>query len=108
MLWFSNMQAAGMIPAFLNVDDARPAKEQIAAEYIAGWQHFDYFSHISGVDTPGHAKLHAKAGEDGEPLDPPMPEISRAKLRDETLILFECEWLAIVQPDGSFEVQRCD
>jgi hypothetical protein len=105
---FTNMDYAGILPMFFSETDPRPAKEQIAEQYISGWRHFDYFSHVSDHDVIGQAQLHAKPGTDDEPGDPPMREVSRAELRDETLILFECEWLAIVQKDGSFEVQRCD
>ena len=101
MIMFTNMDVVGFIPEFLDENDPRPAVEQIdtAYQHGGGW-----------MDFKGHELL----GGDGEPYslkypnDPPMRELSRAKLRDETLVLFTSSWLAVIQEDGSFRVARLD
>lgn len=100
MIYFTNQQAAGYIPWFLDEDDPRPAKEQINQNYISGWNEFEGFI-LHDWKKPDRAYL-------SYPDDPPMREKSRAKLRDETLILFQSDWFAIVQPDGTFNVARLD
>lgn len=42
------------------------------------------------------------------PGDPPQYPIARAKLRDETICVYNSEFWAIFQPDGSFEISRLD
>jgi hypothetical protein len=86
----------GFIPTFLDEDDPRPAKEQIDARYISGWQSFKGFT------------LDPKTGIMTYPEDPPLKPLAMTQLRDEQILFYECVWLAIVQPDGSFEVARLD
>jgi hypothetical protein len=102
MFNFTNPHVAGILPDLLSPLDPRSAAEQLQETYAhgGGWSPFARFA-LHDWQQPGQATL-------AYPEDPPMREISRAKLRDETLILFECEWLAIVQPDGRFEVSRVD
>jgi hypothetical protein len=86
----------GYIPQFLHETDPRPAREQIdtAYQYGGGWTPFEGFKMTKrGLEYPG---------------DPPMVLIAEATLRDETLRFYDCSWLAIVQPDGSFEACRLD
>ncbi len=86
----------GFIPGFLDEDDPRPAKEQFNERYVfGGWQPFQ-----------GH-KLQAD-NTLKYPGDPPMRALAQTKLRDELIILYEGEWVAIIQPDRSFEVSRMD
>lgn len=97
----------GFLPEFFDESDPRPAKEQLHENF----QHGGGFSPLAGFslvgdDVPGEALLTYDKGSEDE--EPPLREIGRAKLRDETLIFFDCSWLAIVQPDGSFEVTRVD
>ena len=44
------------------------------------------------------------------PEDPPMRELSRATLRDEVIVLFECSWVAVIQENGkgSYRIARMD
>ena len=100
MLQFTNMDIAGFITQFLSEDDPRPAREQIHENYAhgGGWNKFEGFE-LRNSGTSYGLKY---------PGDPVMREVSRAQLRDETLVLFECSWLAIIQPDGSYEVARID
>lgn len=85
----------GYLPQFLDERDPRPAKEQFDENYCSGWSPFQ-----------GHTML--KNGMLAYPDDPPLHRIAEAKLRDELIVLYECEWVAIIQPDGSFEVARMD
>jgi hypothetical protein len=100
MIRFSNMAAAGLLPSFFSEDDPRPAREQIAEAYDfgGGWQPLEGWT----LDLSRHQAIGRY------PEDPPFREVSRAQLRDETLILFQYAFLAIVQPDGSFEIARVD
>lgn len=85
----------GYIPHFLHNEDQRPAKEQIDAGYISGWIPFKGFT-------------MTKTGDLTYPGDPPMHVLAETKLRDEIIRFYPHSWLAIVQPDGSFEVARLD
>lgn len=87
---------AGWLPAFFDERDPRSAREQLEANYAhgGGWRPYTGFRYTA-------AALYG-AG------DPPMPVMAYAKLRDEQLRLYRGAWLAIVQPDGSVEIARCD
>ena|ERR1700761_2586873 len=91
----ANYGHLGYIPDFLNVLDPRPAKEQFAEKYISGWSPFK-----------GHTKMEDDSLQ--YPGDPPMKPMWKAKLRDETIIVYQHAWVAIIQPDGSYEVARMD
>lgn len=101
MIRFTNREAAGLIPHFLSLSDPRPAKEQIHEGYAhdGGWRPFSVFQLL--LTQNGLAWLEY-------PGDPKLYEISRAKFRSELLILFQFSWLAIIQPDDSFEISRLD
>ena len=95
IIW-TNARAAGGIPSFLNVHDTRPARVQFNENYAhgGGWCSFPGFVRTeNAIQYPG---------------DPPREEIARAKLRDETIIIYQGAWVAIVQPDGSFDIARMD
>lgn len=97
--WQSNI---GLIPSFFSDLDPRPAKEQINERYAfgGGWHPFPSFVVVDPADP---------LVLQGHPEDPPLYAIAEAKLRDETIRLYEPgSWLAIFQPDGTFEVSRCD
>lgn len=82
----------GFLPDFWDERDPRDAKAQAADNY--GWSPFQGFTMQSnGIAYPG---------------DPPMQLIAEAKLRDETIRLYQNSWVAIVQPDGSYEISRMD
>ena len=88
-------EMVGYIPQFVNIDDPRPAKEQLHTAYAhgGGWSKFEGF-------------LMADDGlQIVYPGDPPMRAIASAYLRDEKLVLYEGEWLAIIQATG-FEIAR--
>lgn len=88
----------GFIPSFLSEYDPRPAREQLDQNYAhgGGWS-----------PMPGW-----QLQSDGESLrypgDPVLHPLAEAKLRDETIRFYDCAFVAIFQPDGSFEVDRLD
>lgn len=86
----------GYIPGWLHEADPRPAKEQIGSNYISGWHPFEGF-----VFDPVKQTLKY-------PEDPAYTPLAKAQLRDETIIFYQHAWVAIVQPDNSFEVARID
>lgn len=94
----ATIEHAGYIPNWLNdEDDPRPAKEQLNDGYAfaGGWQPFKGF----------------KLAEDDSltyPGDPPQHPIIEFKIRDERVLLYQHAWVAIIQPDRSFEVCRMD
>lgn len=85
----------GFIPSFLSEDDPRPAKEQFNENYISGWSPLRSFTM-----GKGHVLNH--------PEDPPMRPLARLQFREELILFYEYAWVAVVQPDGSFEVSRLD
>lgn len=103
--------AMQLINEIFQDDDPRDAKEQLAERYDT--YHMECgtrgFRLQGNWRTPGEAVI--QFWEDGvaeDAQDSPLPEIARATLRDETLILMVYDWLVIVQPDGAFEVTRVD
>ncbi len=105
MIRFTNPQHVGpYLPHFWDEADPRPAKEQADTAYpFGGWQSFKGFTLSSSIEQRLTGPINLCY-----PGDPPMPELSRAKLRDETIILFPSDWVVILQPDFSFEVSRMD
>lgn len=97
----NNVSRMGIVPAFLSAHDPRPMAEQLneGYEHGGGWVPSSGFTLKNG--DVGKAEL-TFAGE------PPMFEYARATMRDETLIMFDYSFFAIVQNDGSFEVCRMD
>lgn len=86
----------GLIPHFLFEDDQRPAKEQFNERYVfGGWSPFLGFKLRSdnSLKYPG---------------DPAMMPLAQTKLRDELVVFYDHAWVAIIQPDRSFEVCRMD
>lgn len=90
----------GHLPDFLNAEDPRPAVAQLDSGYqfAGGWdpQHTARFRF-----NPQSETLHW-------PGDPVMTPLARARLREETILLFPHSWVLVYQPDGKFEVARMD
>jgi len=87
----------GFIPSFLNSADPRSAREQLDTAYVhgGGWSPF-----------PGFKML--PSGNIQFPGDPETQLLFEAKLHDELIRVYTSAWVAIVQPDGSFEISRMD
>jgi len=88
--------ALGIVPEFFSEHDPAPAREQIEKNYQhgGGWNPFPGFTMTDvGLRYPG---------------DPIMQVLAEANLRDETIRFYDHSWLAIIQPDGSYEIARVD
>jgi hypothetical protein len=88
----------GFVPYFFSQHDGRPAKEQINEEYAhgGGWRPLEgwvFNEKDASIKYPG---------------DPKLKPIAWTTLRDERLFFYDMAWLAVVQPDGSYEVGRLD
>jgi hypothetical protein len=97
------MDLLGFIPSFLNEDDPRPAREQLDEGYgfAGGWCPFAGFTMLPN----GNLSFRS---EPGEPDDPETLPLAETKLRDETIRVYEHAWVAVIQPDGSYEIARMD
>jgi len=91
---WTNPDALGFLPGFLNAEDARPACEQLDANYGYGghWR-------AGKIDAEGTYRY---------PGDPPLRWAARATLRDETILFYPYAFVAVIQPDGSNVMQRMD
>ena len=89
-------EALGFLPGMLSETDPRPAREQLDANYAhgGGWRPLPKFTITDkGLVYPG---------------DPPLPLLAEALLRDELIRVYVHSWVAVIQPDGSYEVSRMD
>jgi hypothetical protein len=100
-IW-TNIEEVGYLIEIISDRDPRTVREQIESNYAhgGGWNPLSGFS------------LHLNQGigcaELCYPGDPPMRERSRTHIRDELVIVFTYDWVAVVQNDGSFAVTRMD
>lgn len=95
----------GLIPSFLDANDPRKASEQIEDRYSfgGGW------SPLAGFKmNPDRSLQYVSPGVPDDEQDPPLQVLAEGKLRDETILFYRHAWVAIVQPDGSFEASRID
>lgn len=100
MIWIMKHPRAhpdmlGFIPSFLDESDPRPARDQFNERYWPGWIPFDGFTMLENGDL-------------SYPSDPPTRLIAETNLRDEIIRFYEHSWVAIIQPNKSFEVCRVD
>lgn len=95
----------GYIPEFLSVADPRPAQQQLHENYAhgGGWNDFQGFKLHGGGDEGGDEEYSLEY-----PGDPAYHEVGRAKLRAETVVVFQHAWVAVIQPDGSHRIARMD
>lgn len=90
------MDMLGFLPSFLSDNDPEPAAKQFDRNYpFGGWDPFKGFTlqKDNSLTYPG---------------DPPMKPLAYTKLRDELVVFYPHAWVAIIQPDRSFEVCRMD
>lgn len=85
----------GILPAFLDEDDPRSAREQFDAKYCSGWWP------IRGATITANQEMQY-------PGDPDSPPLARTTFRDETIVFYEYALVAIIQTDGTAEVARMD
>jgi hypothetical protein len=87
----------GFLPLMFSAADPRSAREQVDDNYAHG-----------GGFRAFHGFTMLPNGDLSYPGDPPARLLAETKLRDETIRLFEHAWVAIIQPDGTWEVCRMD
>ena len=94
----------GLLPFFLDEEDARPAREQLDANYQhgGGWRPFDGFKMKGDVDSNLESVVLAFPG------DPPLHLIAIMALRLELVMVFEHGWVCILQSSGDHEIARMD
>lgn len=87
----------GMICEWLSPNNPSPARDQLNQAYGhgGGWQPFKGFT----LETDNSLTY---------PGDPPQRPIAEMRLRDELIVQYNHAWVAIIQPDRSFEVCRMD
>lgn len=86
----------GYLPSFIHNDDLRPASEQFNERYVyGGWSPIKKFTKLARdyLSYPG---------------DPSLPPIAERNLRAERIVMYPHSLVAIIQPDGTFEVARMD
>jgi len=94
---FNSEYHLGWIPTFLNENDPDPAWRQIDKNYGhgGGWNPQNGFRM-----TASRSLLY--------PGDPPMVALAVAQLREEKIYVYDYGYVAILQPDGLYEVARVD
>lgn len=87
----------GYIPLFIMDEDPRPAREQFQANYAhhGGWRPIKGF-------TKNDRDFIQYLG------DPALPALAERKLRDERIVFYPGALVAVIQPDGSYEVAKLD
>jgi hypothetical protein len=86
----------GHLPGFLSEADGRTAAEQFNDRYqFGGWRPLNGFKlkEDNSLEYPG---------------DQPLKPLAHVRLRDELVVLYRHDWVAVIQPDRSFEVCRMD
>jgi len=95
----ATIEHAGSIPYMLSDDSSLSIREQLDVGYRhgGGWQPFRGFELLAddSLSYPG---------------DPPQRPILEFQVegRDQRVLLYEHSWVAIINPDRSFEVCRMD
>ena len=87
----------GLIPGMLDDQDPRSAREQLDA----GYRHGGGWLPVRGFTMGEDLTLHY-------PGDPPYRALARCALRMERIVFYPLAFVAIIQPDLSFEVCRMD
>jgi hypothetical protein len=88
----ATIEHLGFIPGFLDEADPRAAREQFDEHYVSGWHPLPKFR------LDGERLLY--------PGDPPLRPYARINFREEAILIYEGDFVVIVQPDGSFEGAR--
>lgn len=92
-----SLEVWGIIPGFLDENDLRPAQEQINERYIGGW-----------MDAPEGLKLDLTRKVLTYKGDPDSQLLGLLHFRNELLMMFEHEWVCILQKDASYRIARLD
>jgi hypothetical protein len=89
------MAHLGYIPEWLNQNDPRPAREQLDSGYFVGFQPFNEFT----LNPDNSLKY---------PGDPALPARAEYQLRNELVVFYDHDWVAVIQPNRTFVVARMD
>lgn len=92
----ATLEVFGGIPFMLSEHDQRPVREQLDN----GYRHGGGWSAMHGHTMQGDTLFF--------PGDPPFEPLAELRVRDERIVIYDYSIVAIVQPDGSFEVARMD
>lgn len=103
MIQFERLRASSIdwvgpyLPHWFNPNVEETAQQAIHRHYGhgGGWQPFHGF-----VMGPGNALAY--------PGDPKLYPVARATFRGQEIYVYEHSWIAVVNPDGSYEVCRVD
>lgn len=87
----------GFIPTFISENDPRSAREQFDANYAHGG---GWYPMSKWKLNPDNSLKY--------PEDPPLEPWAMMQLRHESIFMYASGFVAIVQPDRSFEVARLD
>lgn len=107
----------GLIPFFLSEKDDRPAREQIDHHYQhgGGWRPINgfklnaKFTKLDKTSSPFVMSRQLGVKYPGDPMLKPLAVARMMNLkRDETLVFYDGSFLAIFQPDFTFEIARLD
>jgi hypothetical protein len=103
----------GLVPFFVSQVDPRPCKEQIDENYQhgGGWRSIDGFKiehELSPLEKVTSPYVMAQRLTLKYPGDDPLTPVAVAQNHNETLVLYDGAFLAIFQPDYSFEIARLD
>lgn len=86
----------GFIPQWLDEADPRDAKTQLDEGYGYGGMWRNDKMTIDKDDRLIY------------PGDPPQEPLAETRLHGQRIILYPCSFVAVIEPDGSFLVQRMD
>jgi hypothetical protein len=89
------LEDLGLISGMLDVSNPAPARDQFNANYQhgGGWRPSDKFT-LGDDDSLGY------------PGDEPLHPLAEITFRDERVLIYESDFVAVIQPDRSFEVCR--
>jgi hypothetical protein len=87
----------GLIPFWLSEWDPMSAAEQLNSHYThgGGWRPFTGFKLLAN-----NSLIY--------PGDPALRPFAEMHLRKELILMYDCGWVAVIQPNRSFEVCRMD
>ena len=91
------LEDLGLISGMLDVSNPAPARDQFNANYQhgGGWRPSDKFT-LGDDDSLGY------------PGDEPLHPLAEITFRDERVLIYESNFVAVILPDRSFEVCRVD
>lgn len=92
---YANSDLVGFLPDIISPEDPRPAAVQIAENYVGGWRPLPDCT----------LRADNSFSYPGDPISRPL---CSATLREELIVLYRYGFLAIIQPDRSFEISRVD